>query len=56
METMHDLTPAARLLWHKPQVQYLPIARTTADFAKDGSTEDLQSKVDNWPEGAPREL
>ena len=45
-----------RLPWHQPQVQYLPITRTAEDFAKDGSTEDLQSKVDNWPEGVPQKL
>ena len=38
------------------QVKKVAQLLCTADFAKDGSTEDLQSKVDNWPEGVPQEL
>jgi hypothetical protein len=41
-------------VWHTPVIQRLVIGQQTLGVTqKDGSTEDLFSKVDNWPNGVP---
>ena len=51
-EPTTESRPAVRLPWHKPQLQRLLVAWTTADFAKDGSTED--GATHDWPAGVKK--
>jgi hypothetical protein len=39
------------LLWHRPALQKLCVSLNTADFAKDGSTEDQETQAIDWPAG-----